>query len=298
MNEHRKITQVTRRTFINQGSLIIASTGLCASATAMDLFSDQPALRFGLITDLHYADKGPAGSRFYRETLNKLAVAERQFEKLKPSFVAVLGDTIDSADDLATEKKHLETISSELKKLHGKKHFVLGNHCVHTLTKEEFLGGIEQERSFYSFDLGGFHFIVLDACFRNDGTPYQRKNFQWTDPNIPQDQIDWLSDDLSQTTAKTIVFVHQRMDVENHYGVKNAKAVRKILEDSGKVFAVFQGHSHSNDYKEINGIHYCVVAAMVEGSGLKNNSFASVDLYKDGSIKLDGFVKQNDYKWG
>ena len=165
------------------------------------------------------------------------------------------------------------------------------------LTKEEFLGGVGQKQSYYSFDQNGYHFVVLDACFRSDGKPYQRKNFEWTDPNIPDDQVEWLTDDLDKTESKTIVFIHQRLDVENHYGVKNAKAVRKVLERSGKVQAVFQGHSHANDHKEINGIHYCVVAAMVEGSGLKNNAFAIVDVMEDGSIKLDGFVKQKDYQW-
>jgi hypothetical protein len=36
----------------------------------------------------------------------------------------------------------------------GDKHFVLGNHCVHTLTKMEFLKEVEQQESFYSFDAG------------------------------------------------------------------------------------------------------------------------------------------------
>ena len=35
------------------------------------------------------------------------------------------------------------------------------------------------------FDRGGFHFVVLDACFRSDGVPYGRKNFKWTDTKIP-----------------------------------------------------------------------------------------------------------------
>jgi alkaline phosphatase len=93
------------------------------------------------------------------------------------------------------------------------------------------------------------------------------------------------------------VFAHQRLDVENNHGVKNAKAVRKVLEDSGKVLAVFQGHSHQNDYKEIAGIHYCVLKAMVEGSGLENNGYSLMDLSADGAIRLSGFQKQKAYSW-
>jgi len=114
--------------------------------------------------------------------------------------------------------------------------------------------------------VGGYHFVVLDACFRSDGEPYGRKNFNWTDSNIPAAEIEWLKGDLEKTTHKTIAFVHQRLDVEGHYGVKNAAEVRRVLEQSGNVLAVFQGHYHRNDLKEIGGIRYCTLVAMVEGA--------------------------------
>ena len=93
------------------------------------------------------------------------------------------------------------------------------------------------------------------------------------------------------------MFAHQRLDVANDYGVKNAAEVRKVLEGSGKVLAVFQGHSHKNDYKEIAGIHYCTLVAMVEGSGAENNGYSTVDLGRDGTIRVTGFRKQADYTW-
>ena len=151
---------------------------------------------------------------------------------------------------------------------------MLGNHCVHTLTKQEFLDGVEQKKSYYSFDVGDFHFVVLDSCFRSDGEPYGRKNFEWTDPNIPAAEVEWLSADLKSTAKTTVVFAHQRLDVSNHYGVKNSAEVRNVLEASGNVLAVFQGHSHKNDPNEIGGIHYCTLVAMVEGSGAENNGYS------------------------
>ena len=59
------------------------------------------------------------------------------------------------------------------------------------LTKEEFLDGVQQEQSYYSFDSGNLHFVALDACFRSDGQPYGPQNFVWTDPNIPADELEW-----------------------------------------------------------------------------------------------------------
>ena len=174
---------------------------------------------------------------------------------------------------------------------------MLGNHCVYTLTKDEFLGGVGQRKSYYSFDVADYHFVVLDSCFRSDGTPYGRKNFQWTDPNIPPAEAEWLESDLEATSKKTIVFAHQRLDVENHYGVKNAPQIRSILKDSGFVLAVFQGHSHRNDHKLIDGIHYCTLVAMVEGSGAENNGYSTVDLFPDDVVRVNGYRQQADYKW-
>lgn len=91
-----------------------------------------------MVTDLHYADKPPAGSRHYRGKTTKIAEAGEQFQKDKPDFVVELGDLIDAADSVGAEKKYLATINKEFAALPGDKHYVLGNHCVTTLTKEEF----------------------------------------------------------------------------------------------------------------------------------------------------------------
>jgi len=173
--------------------------------------------------------------------LGKLEEAGVRFQKEEPSIVVELGDFVDAADSIDVEKQYLKKIHKLFSTLPGKKHYVLGNHCVHSLTKDEFLGGVGQEKSYYSFDAEGFHFVVLDACFRSDGEPYGRKNFTWTDANIPPAEIDWLRADLKATSLKTIVFTHQRLDVSTHHSVKNAASVRKVLENSKKVMAVFQG---------------------------------------------------------
>lgn len=287
----------TRRRFLHDGSLILLGAGLASAPLSLLADDSNRRVRVGMITDLHYADKPPAGSRHYRESLTKLNEAAEQFEKDKPDLVVELGDLIDAASSVEVEKKYLARINKEFAALPGDKHYVLGNHCVTTLTKEEFLEGVGQNKPHYSFNRGGFHFVVLDACFRSDGQPYGRDNFKWNDANIPEEQVEWLRADLNATTSKTIVFAHQRLDVKNDHGVKNAEQVRKVLEESGKVQAVFQGHSHKNDLKEINGIHYCTLVAMVEGSGAENNGFSVMDVFDGGTIRLAGFRKQAKYEW-
>jgi alkaline phosphatase len=295
-----KSPQLGRRAVLRNGGLLLAGSALPISnwdALFAVEMSQQRVVRGAMITDLHFADKPPAGSRHYRETTKKLAEAAQNITASKPRFVVELGDFIDAADDVATEKQYLREINEAFTKIPGDKHYVLGNHCVHTLTKDEFLAGVEKTKSYYSFDVDDVHFVVLDSCFRSDGEPYGRKNFVWTDPNIPAAEVAWLKEDLATCSKKTIVFAHQRLDVGSPYGVKNAGKVRTILEESGNVVAVFQGHSHKNDYQEINGVHYCTLVAMVEGAGVENNGYSTLEVAANGNVRVQGFRKQKHHTW-
>jgi alkaline phosphatase len=289
---------LNRRAFLGQGTLLLAGSTLLGSEVSGFAEKDEnaePRLRIGLVTDLHYADKPPLIHRYYRETVPKFAEAAKQFRRDRTDLVIELGDLIDVGDSLEIEQAYLRRIAKDFRATPGQHHYVLGNHCVWRLTKPEFLGIVGQKRSFYSFDLKGCHFVVLDACFRSDGQPYGRGNFQWTDANIPPAEAEWLRSDLQRTPRKTLVFVHQRLDVEPPYGVKNAPAIRNILEESGKVLTVLQGHYHLNGYKEIGGVHYVTLAAMVEGSGEENNAYAMMDILPHDAIRIRGFRKQKSY---
>lgn len=289
-----------RRAFLQGSTLLLTASTLQSPLTWAEQVAgnaDQPVLQIGLLTDMHYADKAPAGTRHYRETLDKLAEAGEKFAAEKIDSLIELGDFIDAADTVDTELGYLKTIQARFAPLCADRHYVLGNHCVDTLSKQEFLGTIEREQSYYSFDRGGYHCIILDACFRSDGEPYQRKNFTWTDPNLHPAEVEWLQADLAATELPVLVFVHQRLDVSNQYGIKNAAEVRKLLEQSGRVRAVFQGHSHKNDLIEIAGIPYCTLVAMVEGSGAESSGYSILRARANGTLELTGFRKQNDRRW-
>ena len=291
----RQSIKVGRRAFLRGGTLILAAGSISIHVLGSESISKP--VRFGLMTDLHYADKPTAGSRHYRETLGKLEEATQVFSKEELGFIVELGDLIDAADSVETEMRYLGKVDQVFRAMNANRHYVLGNHCVDTLKKEEFLGQVGQEKSYYSFSEGGVHFIVLDACFRGDGEPYGRKNFQWTDTNIPSEELEWLRADLANSRLPVIVFAHQRLDVSDNHGVKNNAEVRKVLEASGRVLAVFQGHSHKNAYTEIGGIHYCTHVALVEGSGAENNAYSIVEVQSDGAIHVQGFRQQKSYDW-
>lgn len=285
-----------RRAILRGGTLWLAASSLDPSlATSQD---EAPAVRIGLMTDMHHADKPPAGSRHYRETLGKLAEAGDKLRSLRPDFIVELGDIIDAADSVDTELRYLSEINRHFSEIAPDRHYVLGNHCVDTLTKAEFLGAIGREKSFYSFDRGGIHFVILDACFRADGQPYGRKNFQWTDANIPAEELQWLRDDLASNTLPTILFTHQRLDTDDNHGIRNASQVRDLIDASrSKVLAVLQGHSHKNDVRQIGKTFYCTLVAMIEGSGPENNGYSLMTIRPSGDIRIDGFRNQADRHW-
>ncbi len=283
---------LTRRAAIQNGALWLAGLG-CGNAWA-DVTAQKPALRIGLMTDLHYGDKPEKRTRFYREALPKLDEAVAKFNQEAPAFVVELGDFIDQAPSVDEETEWLVTMESHFAPLQPPRHYVLGNHCVGTLTKEEFARHTgAKQGSFYNFDQGGVRFFVLDACFRENGEPYGRGNADWKDANIPPQELTWLKDELSKNSDPIVVFAHQRLDEKGEHSVRNAAAVRAELEKHGHILAVFQGHSHANDLQQIGGIPYITLAAMIEGSGAESNAYSMLEIMPDSSLKLQGFRKQS-----
>ena len=96
----------------------------------------------------------PAGTRHYREALGKLREAVDHFRKDRrkdrAEFLVETGDLVDAADDAATELAYLKKIDSEYARFPGDRHYVFGNHCVFTLTKEQ---STQQRISLCSFGI-------------------------------------------------------------------------------------------------------------------------------------------------
>lgn len=301
MTQRRESQVVARRQFIRTAAagtavglagVWQANRSLSAGEGAAAAFS------FGLVTDVHFADVAPAGTRCYRDSQEKLRLAVETFNRRRVSLVVELGDFVDAGAGKADDLTYLHAIREVFQDLKCPRHYVLGNHCVARLTKTEFLAncGAAVKKSHYSFDAGRYHFVVLDANFKKDGSPYRAGDFSWTDTWIHRTEQRWLAKDLQTARGKkTVVFVHQNLDKEKDpHGVKNAPELRAVLEHSGNVLAVFQGHLHSGGYAKLGGIHYCTLRAMVEGPTAQNNAYAVVTLDQRNRITLEAFGRQPD----
>jgi predicted phosphodiesterase len=291
----RRDWAITRRAFLKSSAASLAALSLSCAQFGGSRARPRPT-RFGIVTDCHHADAEAAGTRFYRESLDKLSECVELMNAEKVDFLIELGDFKDQGKPPVEQEtlSYLEAVENVFAQFEGPRYHVLGNHDLDSISKEQFLARVENTniapgRSYYSFDVNRLHCVVLDANYTTDGADYDHGNFDWTDANIPTAELTWLVQDLAATNGPVIVLTHQLLDGIGSVYVKNADQIRQILESSGKVAAVFQGHHHSGSYSNIAGIHYYTLKALVEGTGPENSSYAIVEVGPDGTIAVTGY---------
>lgn len=120
---------------------------------------------------------------------------------------------------------------------------------------------------YYSINVEGVHFIFLFS--RITVPPHSHAI-------IPEEQLDWLTDDLEKTELPAIVFMHHSLADQDLGGnfwfaespeeclVDNRRRVRSVLAESGKVLAIVNGHLHWNRVDMHDGLPYISVQSLVE----------------------------------
>ncbi|MBN1507362.1 MAG: metallophosphoesterase [Sedimentisphaerales bacterium] len=294
--------RISRRAFLRSAAAAAATAGLSCAPDWRSICSRR-SIRFGIVTDCHYADADAVGTRFYRESLDKLAECVIRMNAERVDFLVELGDFKDQ-DRPPVERRtlrYLQRAEAVFQRFRGPTYHVLGNHDMDSLSKQQFLAnientGIDRSRSYYSFDVRGLHGIVLDANSKADGSDYDHGNFDWTDASIPGHELDWLRQDLAGSCDPVVVFVHQLLDGTGSVYVKNASEVRQVLQTSGKVLAIFQGHYHAGAYSLIDGTHYYTLKAVVEGHGRENNAYAIAEVKPSLDLIVTGYRKATSMK--
>lgn len=290
-----------RRDFIKQlsgGVLLLSAAPALLSCKHQ---KGPETLRFGVVTDAHYADRDMVINRYYRQSIPKMREAVDLFNKSGLDFVIELGDIKDMGPekDPAGALKFLDDIESVLQSFNGPVYHVLGNHDEDCISKSEFLShtsnpGKCNGKPHYSFKAKGFRCIVLDANFNADMSPYDRGNFDWKSAWIPKEELDWLDAELAgDPHSPTLIFIHQMLDrfsdISKALCVGNADEAVAILERNPQVLAVFQGHHHAGHYSHRNGIHYWTCGGMIESEYPEHNVYAVVEARPDGNIFIEGF---------
>ncbi len=292
--------EYARRTVLRLG---VGSALYGAASAALGQGSTCSGITFGVVTDCHYAELEPNMNRYYSDSLAKLRVCVEQMNALGVDFLIELGDFKDQGRDESQTLGYLQAVETLFRGFKGPRYHVLGNHDMDRLSKAQFQSrientGIAAEKTYYSFDQFGRHFVVLDANFRSDGKPYDHGNFKWTEAFLPEAELAWLRADLTATRLPTVVFIHQLLDGdEGAPFVRNAAAARAILEASGKVRCVFQGHEHAGRYAVRKGIHYYTVKGIIEGAGAQNTAFVVVKWSCDDRFDVVGYGREKGMRF-
>ncbi|PHQ28432.1 metallophosphoesterase family protein [Leeuwenhoekiella nanhaiensis] len=270
----------------------------------------KPFLRFGLLTDSHYAEREPAGTRFYRDSIPKMQEAIAELNTQNLDFIIHLGDFKDQDTEANPEDtlRYLKTIESEFQGFEGATYHALGNHDVDSIRKEVFLShikntGQDSAKNYYSFDAGGFHIIVLDANYDAAGTDhFFAEGADWEDANIPPQELNWLKEDLAKIKKPTVVFCHHPLyefyKEGSKFHVTNYQEVQKLFTENSYVVACFHGHVHQEDVSIQNGITYITRLGMVDYEGVENNAFSVVELTAD-KIEIRGYKRSGskNFSW-
>lgn len=264
-------------------------------------------MKFAIISDTHVGSSGGDYKEVQRKLISESERLVKQFvEKMNrqdlPEFVVNLGDSIEDVNDRKIDIKEFKKVIELLSKLKMPSYWLVGNHDLRTLDQDEIAEMLGYKHMYYSFNHGGYHFIVLSFIMTGDHTRVHGDIYT----EVPKEQVEWLKDDLSKTNAPTIVFTHYGLAEDDMKGnfwfetapekglIGNRRQIRKILEEHGNVRAVISGHQHWNRMFVHDGIPYFTVTSLVEN--FKNDSIPSeahtiVDLEED-KIVVD--VRGND----
>ena len=239
----------------NRRDFLAVAGGLLASGSVSALMSEpRPALKIGLIADPHH---GLAPDAEMRLDAFMAAVADR-----KPDMLIQMGDFCHPPRAVKSATSFLRAFEA----FRGPRYHVLGNHDLDLAqSKREILDAWGADKSFYSFDRGGFHFVVLDCNFVKDR---DGKCVDWSPKynyqgRISSDQITWLKDDLDKAAHPTIVISHQGFGPKASGGVvPNGDEVRAVIaaankrDKAGKVVLCMHGHNHLDGASVVEGVQY------------------------------------------
>ncbi len=285
-------------------SVLVGLTMLCAAGT---LVAFSAPVQVGIIADVHAHDTdSPVEGKVMTNHGERLAAFVTAMNLQSVDAVIELGDLVNGtfvmgadAGDEARIPAILSSAEALLANLAAPRYYVLGNHDVYSLYKQEFLDIVAADSTSFSFDVGDFHVVILDAQY--NAAEEDLGHAFWVVPGgVPQAELAWLAEDLAATDKPTIVCIHQPLDVDfallaGGPEVRNHLEVRAVLEASETVIAVFQGHTHDFSHSEIGGIHYITFAAMVDHIEPIPPTWAVVTLDSEArTIEIDGEGTQPD----
>lgn len=263
-------------------------------------------VKIGVFADCQYCDCNASGSRYYRNSLDKLNACITEFNSVKDlDFIVGLGDLIDR--DFSSYKK----VNSILQQANAKVYNVVGNHDFSV--EPEYFNEVPLQlglkKNYYSIEKDGWKFIFLNGneiTFQTNDkkvikqaekmvsklTAAKKPNNQEWNGGISKTQFKWLKKELKESekrSLKVALFCHFPILPNEIHSLWNNDEVLGLIKKFSSVKVWINGHNHAGGYTKINGIHFITMRGMVETES--GNSF-SVVTFGDTDLRIKAYGRE------
>ncbi len=260
----------------------------------------QQVLKLGLLTDTHVhpnridKTKKIKGAPRYlgsRKDAHPLELFNEQMKNFQPDAIIHAGDVIEGTNDPDdVGMMGLDLVQKELEKSGVPVHWVVGNHDLRSVNKQQFreILEIEGDRDGVDrvVDYGDYRIITLDANYYRDGAVVEPGGTRHIPGYLHPETLAWLEGYLD-TDRRVYIFMHQgafnatvrqgetadvdamitnapqtkireKLEKQKNKGkasISNAQEFRALLEKYN-VDAFINGHLEVARYDEINNVRY------------------------------------------
>ena len=252
---------IGRREFLAGGvsaALGISAAGAAASAAG----ADEGGVRFLAFADIHYASSGfwPHASVEWLDRVLARAADS------KSDFVMSLGDFTFGPGP----RKERDYVAHYNAFKPVKTYHTYGNHEYECVTPEELDEVYGVKGGYYSFDRGGFRFVVLDPHWYLQDGRYRRFCKRCSYPElskqkiptfaIPPEQMEWLRQTIVGSPLPCVVFSHESIE-RGRSGIYNRAEIRALFAEAnarrpGTVRLAINGHEHKDYFRMLDGVAY------------------------------------------
>jgi 3',5'-cyclic AMP phosphodiesterase CpdA len=228
-------------------------------------------IKVGIITDTHVRptridrsdERDDAPRELKEKDIEPLQRFVQTMSVFQPAFIVHGGDVIEgTGDDWYVGSKGVNLVREELEKSNVSVYWLVGNHDLRALTKDEYGDILGIPSLEYVFDQGDYRFIALDANFNYENEPRSPDGGAYIRGKLPQEKIEWLIEQL-KTDKRVFVFMHHGAFADDSAGdegkkkqsIINASELRAVFEEY-RVDGFFNGHMEARRYEKSRYTHY------------------------------------------
>lgn len=255
-------------------------------------------ITIGFITDLHVVNSGANSLQsVFTNRINRFV--EKMNNETVPDFMLINGDTIEGTKTpAATGKMELQLAKNLFNRSAIQKYWVLGNHDLRSVTKQQWKDALGINYLKKSFEVRDYKIIILDSNF-NKNNKDTGPGEGYTRGKVSSSELSWLRNELKDTHKKTLVFIHHpplwNVDFKtNDWLLENARELKNIFSKYN-VLAVFSGHIEALYHKKIDGVNYFVLPGIYKNTKYPG-AFSVINIKKnDVEVELNYLKNTNAY---